>query len=166
MPASEVLLLQSVARVDLALLLDRYGLELELRPQGEELPGSYWGESEAGLKGRQLYVRMDTPVHSALHEACHYVCVTPERRVGIDTDAGGEYVEESAVCYLQILLADHLPHFGRDRMMRDMDSWGYTFRLGSARTWFVEDADDARAWLTQHELITADAEPTWKLRGQ
>ncbi len=152
--------------MDLALLLDRYGLELELRPQGEELPGSYWGESEAGLKGRQLYVRMDTPVHSALHEACHYVCVTPERRVGIDTDAGGEYVEESAVCYLQILLADHLPHFGRDRMMRDMDSWGYTFRLGSARTWFVEDADDARAWLTQHELITADAEPTWKLRGQ
>ena len=152
--------------MDLALLLDRYGLELELRPQGEGLPGSYWGESEAGLKGRQLYVRMDTPVHSALHEACHYVCVTPERRVGIDTDAGGEYVEESAVCYLQILLADHLPHFGRDRMMRDMDSWGYTFRLGSARTWFVEDADDARAWLTQHELITADAEPTWKLRGQ
>ena len=151
--------------MDLALLLDRYGLELELRPQGEELPGSYWGESEAGLKGRQLYVRMDTPVHSALHEACHYVCVTPERRVGIDTDAGGEFVEESAVCYLQVLLADHLPHVGRERMMRDMDSWGYTFRLGSARTWFAEDAEDARAWLIRYELITADEQPTWKLRG-
>jgi hypothetical protein len=107
---------------------------------------------------------MDTPVHSALHEACHFVCVTPERRVGIDTDAGGDDVEESAVCYLQILLADHLPRVGRERMMRDMDSWGYTFRLGSARAWFVEDAEDARAWLTQHELITADEKPTWKLR--
>ncbi len=164
MPASEVLLLQSIARVDLALLIDRYGLELNLRPAGDELPGSYWGESEAGLKGRQLYVRMDTPVHSALHEACHYVCVTPERRVGIDTDAGGDDVEESAVCYLQILLADHLPRVGRERMMRDMDSWGYTFRLGAARTWFIEDAEDARAWLMQHELITADEQPTFRLR--
>ena len=164
MPASEVLLLQSIARVDLALLIDRYGLELNLRASGDELAGSYWGESEAGLKGRQLYVRMDTPVHSALHEACHYVCVTPERRVGIDTDAGGDDVEESAVCYLQILLADHLPRVGRERMMRDMDSWGYTFRLGAARTWFIEDAEDARAWLMQHELITADEKPTFRLR--
>ncbi len=165
MPASEVLLLQSIARVDLALLLDRYGLELNLRPQGDELPGSYWGESEAGLKGRQLFVRMDTPVHSALHEACHYVCVTPERRVGIDTDAGGDDLEECAVCYLQILLADHLPRVGRERMMRDMDSWGYTFRLGSARAWFEQDAADARDWLLRHEIIRENGDPTWNLRG-
>lgn len=32
-------------------------------------------------------------------------------------------------------------------MCRDMDSWGYSFRLGSARTWFNEDADDAVEFL-------------------
>ena len=28
-----------------------------------------------------------------------------------------------------------------------MDAWGYTFRLGSARAWFENDADDAFAHL-------------------
>ena len=48
-------------------------------------------------------------------------------------DAGGDDAEENAVCYLQILWADALPGFGRERMFLDMDAWGYTFRLGSAR---------------------------------
>ncbi len=29
-------------------------------------------------------------------------------------------------------------------MCRDMDEWGYSFRLGSAANWFAEDAEDAR----------------------
>jgi hypothetical protein len=159
------LLLRSVLQLDVGVLLDRYGLELKLVADSEALRGSYWGESEAGLVGRRLFARRDTPVHSVLHEACHYVCVTPERRVGIDTDAGGDHDEENAVCYLQILLADLVPGFGRDRMMRDMDAWGYTFRLGSARAWFDEDASDTRDWLLRHELIRQDGEPTWNLRG-
>lgn len=146
------------------MLLDRYGLELRLVGEGEALPGSYWGDSEAGLRGRQLFARSDTPVHSVLHEACHYVCVTPERRVGIDTDAGGDYDEENAVCFLQIVLADHVPKVGRDRMLADMDAWGYTFRLGSARAWFENDAADTRAWLQRHLLIDLDDTPTWRLR--
>ena len=54
-------------------------------------------------------MRDDTPVHSALHEACHYICMDKQRRNDLDTDAGGGYEEENGVCYLQILLADHLP---------------------------------------------------------
>src|SRR6201990_3202703 len=101
----------------------------------EVIPGSYWGDSEAGLKGDRLYARMDTPVHSVLHEASHYICMSPERRSGLDRDAGGDDAEESAVCYLQVLLADQLPQVGRERMCRDMDDWGYSFMLGSGATW-------------------------------
>ena len=85
-------------------------------------------------------------------------------RAGLDTDAGGDYDEENAVCYLQILLADELPGFGRARMMADMDAWGYSFRLGSARSWFEEDAEDARSWLQRHGLIDASGRPTFALR--
>ena len=79
-------------------------LSLTLVARGESIPGSYWGESEAGLKGERLYARLDTPVHSVLHEASHYICMTPERRARLDRDAGGDDDEESAVCYLQVLL--------------------------------------------------------------
>jgi hypothetical protein len=164
LPASEVIRLNSVVRLEVAVLLDRYGLELRLVPDGETPPGSYWGDSEAGLRGQQLFARLDTPVHSILHEASHFVCAMPERRVGIDTDAGGDFDEESGVCYLQILLADFVPRVGRDRMLADMDAWGYTFRLGSARAWFENDAADTREWLLHRDLITEHGEPTWRLR--
>jgi hypothetical protein len=38
-------------------------------------------------------------------------------------------------------------------MCRDMDEWGYSFRLGSAGAWFAEDAEDACAWLIRHGLL-------------
>ena len=153
MPTPAVLLVSGVDGVALALLLARYGLTLALVAAEEEIPGSYWGDSEAGLRGDSLYARLDTPLHSVLHEACHYVCMTPERRAGLDRDAGGDDLEESAVCYLQVLFADELPHVGRERLFTDMDAWGYSFRLGSSRAWFDEDAEDARAWLLQHGII-------------
>jgi hypothetical protein len=153
-----------VSRIEAATLLARYGIELALVPAGEPIPGSYWGEEEAGLRGDRLYARLDTPLHSVLHEVAHYVCMTPERRSGLDTDAGGEHAEENAVCYLQILLADGVRRFGRARMMADMDRWGYTFRLGSAQAWFERDAADARDWLQQHGLIDEQLQPTGHLR--
>ena len=61
------------------------------------------------------------------------------------------------MCYLQILLAGELPGCGRERMCADMDAWGYTFRLGSAKAWFEQDADDAREWLIAHRLIDVQA---------
>jgi hypothetical protein len=150
-----LLLLNAIDRLDLLVMLDRFGLELVLVAPGEVIPGSYWGEREAGLIGGKLYARLDTPVHSVLHESAHFVCMTPERRTGLDTDAGGDDAEESAVCYLQIVMADALPNVGAARMFRDMDDWGYSFRLGSAGRWFAEDAEDARRWLIEHGLIDA-----------
>jgi hypothetical protein len=103
-------------------------------------------------------------VHSVLHESAHFVCMTPERRAGLDTDAGGDDAEESAVCFLQIVMAASLPSVGAARMCRDMDDWGYSFRLGSAAQWFAADAEDARRWLLRHGLIDADSRITGKLR--
>jgi hypothetical protein len=145
-------------------LLARFGISIECIEKGQPIPGSFWGDEEAGLRGNRLLLRPDTPLHSALHEACHYICMDEARRAGLDTDAGGGYDEENAVCYLQILLADELPGFGRARMMADMDAWGYTFRLGSARAWFEGDAGDARDWLLACRLIDTEGRPTFRVR--
>ena len=145
-------------------LVESFGATLEQLPAGEQLPGSYWGESEAGLRGDVLYVRADTPLHSLLHELAHYVCMTGARRAGLDRDAGGDDAEECAVCYLQILLADRIEGFGRARMLQDMDSWGYTFRLGSARAWFEEDAADACIWLREKGVVTGTVPESYRLR--
>lgn len=119
------------------------------------IPGSFWGDAEAGLQGDTLLVRADTPLHSALHEAGHYVCMDPTRRAVLDTDAGGDYDEENAVCYWQIMVCDRIDGVDRATMCADMDAWGYTFRLGSAAAWFAEDAEDARAWLIGAGLLDA-----------
>lgn len=133
-------------------LLARYSLEPIAVTPGCTIPGSYWGEREAGLIGNRIYFRPDTPLHSVLHEACHFICMDEARRSRLERDAGGDYGEENAVCYLQIVLAEHA---GTDsqQMCRDMDEWGYTFRLGSARAWFESDAEDARRWLIAHQVI-------------
>jgi hypothetical protein len=140
-------------------LLATYDLELCLVGDGEPIPGSYWGAPEAGLRGSKVYARGNTPVHSLLHEGCHAICMGAERRRSLDTDAGGDDPEENAVCYLQILLADRLPGVGADRLMADMDRWGYSFRLGSTRAWFEEDAEDALQWLEARGMVGADGRP-------
>ena len=160
-----MLLLSTADRVELALLLSRYGVQLTLVAPQEIIPGSYWGDSEAGLRGDRLYARLDTPVHSVLHEFSHYVCMAPERRAGLDRDAGGDDVEECAVCYLQVLLAGELPGVGRERLLSDMDTWGYSFRLGNTRAWFFGDAEDARDWLLQRGVIDASGRLTGHCRS-
>ena len=154
----------ALAPGSLEALLRPYGLELHWTDAGA-IEGSYWGESEAGLVGNRLVLRPDTPVHSALHEACHWICAknrdAPDfrdenrgrPRFSLHTDAGGDDLEECAVCYLQVLLAEALPGYSRARMLADMDAWGYSFRLGSARAWFERDAADARGWLAAHKLL-------------
>lgn len=144
-------------------LLARYALQLERIPDGAIIPGSFWGGSEAGIIAAVVYVQADTPLHSALHEACHVICMDAERRMHLHTDAGGEYAEEDAVCYLQIVLAAELG-LTAEQICADMDAWGYTFRLGSALAWFTQDAADAREWLVRHGLLTVAGEPTFRLR--
>jgi hypothetical protein len=146
----------------IASLLGRFGMQF--KDTSGDIQGSYWGDREAGLLGNILYARPDTPLHSVLHEACHFVCMDRARRESLNRDAGGDYDEENAVCYLQILLADDLPGFGQARMLADMDAWGYTFRLGSARAWFESDADDARRWLVKYGLIDEQSRVMWRVR--
>lgn len=159
-----VLPVSALQRQALETLLHSYQLQLEFVADDQPIPGSFWGDSEAGLIDNRLLVRSDTPAHSLLHEACHYLCMSADRRRGLHTDAGGDYDEENAVCYLQVLLAERLPPLNPARMLADMDSWGYSFRLGSARAWFEQDADDARNWLIRHGLIDPNGKPTGKLR--
>jgi hypothetical protein len=158
-----VLLLGAIDRLELSRLLHQLGLELALVAPQTVIPGSFWGEREAGLIGSRIYARLDTPLHSVLHEGAHFVCMSPQRRAGLHTDAGGDDLEESAVCYLQILLAKTLG-LGLPRICGDMDAWGYSFRLGSAARWFAEDAEDARAWLLEEGLIDARGAVAYTLR--
>ena len=159
-----VLRLEDVDTEAVEELLSTYGLSLKTVAIDMDIPGSFWGDEEAGLIGDQLLVRADTPLHSILHESCHYICMDKTRRQSLDTNAGGTHDEENAVCYLQILLAEQLSWMGRERMFSDMDTWGYSFRLGSARAWFERDAEDTRDWLFAHDLIDIDHQPTLKLR--
>jgi hypothetical protein len=144
-------------------LFSRYELQLQRTDDAAPIPGSYWGAPEAGIVETTVHVRPDTPLHSALHEAAHVLCVDGERRRRLHTDAGGNCAEENAVCYLQILLALKLGISVGD-ICADMDAWGYTFRLGSALAWFAQDAEDARGWLRRHGLITCDGKLTWRRR--
>lgn len=134
-------------------LLSRHGLELVEVAEGQAIPGSYWGDEEAGLIGLTVYARADTPVHSLLHEASHLLVMPPERRADVHTDATDSIEEEDATCYLQIVLADALPGVGAERLMQDMDTWGYTFRLGSTKAWFEKDADEARNFVDRIENL-------------
>lgn len=164
MNENSVLTLRDVHLDSVRDLLARYDLSLELVPDGEEIAASYWGEQEAGIVGSQVYARNDTPVHSVLHEACHIICMDEDRRACLNRDAGGNDLEEAAVCYLQIVLAGQLQKIGAQRLMSDMDIWGYSFRLGSARRWFEDDADDARGWLVDNGLLRASGSPEYRCR--
>ena len=157
----------SVARVqrmidiswsETTMLLRRFGLALERVADDQPIPGSFWGDDEAGVIGERVFARSDTPVHSLLHEAGHLIVLPDERRKTVHTNATDSDIEEDATCYLQILLADSLTGVGRRRLMADMDLWGYSFRLGDTQAWFAGDADDAKKWLIARGLLTAGGE--------
>ena len=147
-------------------LFDRYQLNLEKVDINEEIPYSFWGAPEAGRFQATLYAREDTPIHSLLHEACHFICMPPDQRNQHTHDAGGSALIENACCFLQLVLSDHIPNFNKAIHMHDMNTWGYHFRLGSAARWFYADSDDASHWLIQHKIINDQHQPTWQLRTQ
>jgi hypothetical protein len=154
-PHAAVLECRDLASGELESVFAPWGIEVVVVPEDQPIPGSYWGEPEAGIVGTRLYVRPDTPVHSALHEGCHLVCMGADRRAAVERDAGGDELEEGAVCFLQVTLGERLPSVGADRLCADMDAWGYSFRTGSTRRWFVEDAEDAREWLARRGISAA-----------
>ncbi|SDY45466.1 hypothetical protein SAMN04487939_102216 [Lysobacter sp. yr284] len=148
-----MLTLADIAFDDASALLARYGLALVHVADGDAIPGSYWGDSEAGIIASTVYARADTPVHSMLHEACHLIVLPPQRRAAVHTDATDSVEEEDAVLVLQTVLADALPGVGRERMYADMDAWGYTFRLGSAKAYVEQDAQTSWQWLAERGLV-------------
>jgi len=146
-------------------LVSNYGIQINCSDPGVAIPHSFWGAPEAGRIHEQLYIRVDTPIHSLLHEACHYVCMSAEQRKLTQMDAKGSAMEENATCYLQILLSDYIKEYSRTQLMEDMDVWGYSFRLGSALAWFNRDTEEVRQWLISHLIINTQDKPTWKLRN-
>ena len=153
--SEQVLLLSEIDPDAITSLLARHSLNLVLVASNESIPGSYWGEPEAGVIAHCVYARADTPVHSVLHEAAHLIVAGPDRRAAIHTDASDCDQEEDATCYLQIILASQLHDVGSERLIADMDAWGYSFRLGSTRAWFEHDAGDARARLVEQGIVDA-----------
>lgn len=149
----------------IAPILAHYQLQISLVPDDKDIPYSFWGAPEAGRRHSVLYVRGDTPIHSILHEASHFVCMPAIQRLQDDINVGGTAVEENATCYLQILLADWLENIDRSELMHDMDTWGYSFRLGSTARWFSTDSEDAREWLLEKMIINEQNQPTWQLRA-
>ncbi len=145
-------------------LLARFGMTVQVTPQDEDIPHSFWGSPEAGRLNETLYIRTNTPIHSLLHESCHYVCMPLDQRKLEVVDAKGTAAEENATCYLQLLLADKLQGYNQNQLMKDMDDWGYSFRLGSAKRWFTEDAEEVKEWLIKHEIIDRQSQITWQLR--
>lgn len=156
MSAAKVQLMSEIDSAALAALLQLYGLETQILPLDAEIPGSFWGAPEAGLVGDVLYIRPDTPVHSALHEASHWICMDDKRRKNLHTDAGGTVQEECAVNYLQILLAERLPDVGREQMMQDMTAWEYSYREGSVYAWIAGDGKEALQWLNDYGLAEGE----------
>lgn len=145
-------------------MLQAYSARLRVTTEAP-LPGSFWGAPEAGLVRDELWVLPGTPLHSLLHELGHVICMTPQRRAALHTDAGGDDCEECAVCYLQVLLGEHGLGLGREHSFRDMDAWGYSFRQGGAGAWFYGDGREARRWLLRYDLIDRSGRPTGRLRG-
>ncbi len=158
------MILVASVKSELEAILANYRIKLNWITDNQPIPGSYWGEPEAGIIHNQLYIRKDTPLHSALHESCHYICMDDERRAALHTNTGGDYDEENAVCFLQIILSQQMTTIDGFSLCDDMDEWGYTFRLGSAKRWFEEDASDALAWLNKYEILDKQLSPTWKIR--
>ena len=75
--AVDITCVGDIAFADAQCLLAAHGLRLHHVADGEPIPGSYWGEPEAGIIASNVYVRDDTPVHSMLHEACHLIVLPP-----------------------------------------------------------------------------------------
>ena len=93
-------------------LLASHGLQLHFVDDAAPIPGSFWGEPEAGVIAHRVHARADTPVHSLLHEACHLIVAPVEKRATIHTDAIDIHVTregEGEVLELSVALPEKAP---------------------------------------------------------
>ncbi|MBT7276275.1 MAG: hypothetical protein P8O19_04195 [Woeseiaceae bacterium] len=161
---SQRYLINNCEEKELRHLVSKFDLKLKIIIKSQKIPGSYWGDPEAGLIGKTIFVKNNTPLHSFLHEFSHLICMSEELRLKVIRDAKSDDAEESAVCYLQILLADFLQGIERSVLMQDMDDWGYSFRLGSTEIWFQNDASDSIEWLKREKILDKKGNISWLLR--
>lgn len=164
MPGATVMLVDDLDFQVLSQLCSRFGVALSMADSAETIAGSFWGAPEAGIVGTCLNIRKDTPVHSLLHELGHIICASSERRASLHTNAGSDDREEAAVCYLQILLAETVEGVGRDRIMADMDAWGYSFPEGATSLWFA-NAVESLAWLAENGITDPGGALLFRLRA-
>ena len=144
--------LRDIGFDDVAALLARYGLAARARRRRRADPRQLLGRTRSRPDRPRVHARDDTPVHSLLHEAAHLIVLPPERarrayrrhRFG----RGRRRRLRAAVA------ARRRPARRRPRaLMADMDAWGYTFRLGSARAYFERDAEDAGPGCSARGLV-------------
>ncbi len=75
---STVLKLSEIDHIKLARLPARYNLELIVVDNEEKIPGSFWGDSEAGLVSNKLYARLDTNAEDALNWLKYQLLLTDQ----------------------------------------------------------------------------------------
>src|SRR3546814_16448821 len=92
----EVLRIADIGFAPCAALLTGFDLDLQAVADSERIPGSYWGECEAGLIGNTVYARAATPIHSLLHEACQLTVMPADRRSMVHTDATTSIAQKDA----------------------------------------------------------------------
>ena len=68
----DVLRIRDIDMQPVTQFLAEQNLSLMTVADDTDIPGSHWGDDEAGLIAGKLYARSDTPLHSVLHEACHF----------------------------------------------------------------------------------------------
>ncbi|MDB2544126.1 hypothetical protein N9X63_03545 [Woeseiaceae bacterium] len=48
-------------------LINKYHFKLKILADHETIPASFWGDPEAGLIGKTIFVKKITPLHSFFH---------------------------------------------------------------------------------------------------
>ncbi len=152
-------------RHSLALLLNRYGLVPELVGFKNGNPGFILG-------GRGSRGWWETNSCCVKTPRCIPCCMRPVTTFAWTKRGALAWIPMQAAIMTKrmpsAIFKYYWPMNCRDlaveQMLSDMDAWGYTFRLGSARAWFEEDAGDARAWLLSAGIISASGKPTFKIR--
>ena len=99
----------------MAALLRPYGLAVRTVPSAGSIPGSYWGESEAGIRGTRLHIRADTPLHFSAFSPRHRMRNLPRtptetlelaRRIALDQGARVEDVADPDDGRIRLIDAD------------------------------------------------------------
>ena len=99
-------------------LFGQYRLRVNRVASGDDIPGSYWGDSEAGLVGDTLFARDDTPVHSVLHEGCHFVDLVSQM-LGVQVGSTGPVMVGPLEAEIDRDLAEVVGHDAARRDVHD-----------------------------------------------